>query len=225
MQRRERIGSGSRRWLALLAAGSLVAWAPASAEELRASVRSARGEPVRDAVVYAVREGQAPHRASGERVAIDQVDKEFVPHVTALHAGTRVSFPNRDQIRHHVYSFSPAKTFEIPLYAGMPEKLIDFDQPGEVVLGCNIHDWMKAYVFVVDTPWFAVTGDTGEVAIELPAGAYRVEVWHPQLSGEPAATARPLRLDAGATSRLDFTIEQKHVWRPRRSPAGDPDYR
>ena len=142
-----------------------------------------------------------------------------------MHTGTSVNFPNRDQIRHHVYSFSPAKTFEIPLYAGMPEKLIDFDRPGEVVLGCNIHDWMKAYVFVVDTPYFAVTDGAGEAELALPVGDYRVEVWHPQLDGEPAAAARSLQLKAGETPRLEFTIVQKHVWRPRRSPAGDPDYR
>src|SRR6185369_4397725 len=156
---------------------------------------------------------------------IDQIGKQFVPHVLVVPVGTAVSFPNRDQIRHHVYSFSPAKTFEIPLYAGQPERLIDFDRPGEVVLGCNIHDWMKAYVFVVDTPYFAVTDAAGLAAIALPAGDYRVEVWHPQQDGEPSATARPLTVKPGAAAQLDFTIGQKHVWRPRRSPAGDPDYR
>src|SRR5262249_12812113 len=153
------------------------------------------------------------------------VDKEFVPYVTAVYVGTLVNFPNRDQIRHHVYSFSAAKTFEIPLYAGMPEQLVDFDRAGEVVLGCNIHDWMRAYVFVVDTPYFAVTSGDGAAAIELPAGRYRVEVWHPRLEGEPAATGRAMQLGAGEEARLDFTIEQKRVWIPRRAPARDPDYR
>ena len=176
-------------------------------------MRSPSGEPVRDAVVYALPEGRAPQSAqSPERVEIDQVDKEFVPHVTAVRAGTRVNFPNRDQIRHHVYSFSSANTFEIPLYAGMPEKLIDFDRPGEVVLGCNIHDWMKAYVFVVDTPYFAVTDSSGEAAIALPAGDYRVEVWHPQSGRRARADRAASRLKAGEKPRLDFTIEQKRVW-------------
>jgi plastocyanin len=211
--------------LALLAVAGLAAPAPAAGELLRASVRSPGGEPVRDAVVYAVPDGPVKDLPASDRAEIDQIDKEFVPYVTAVHVGTRINFPNRDRIRHHVYSFSPAKTFEIPLYDGMPEELVDFDRAGEVVLGCNIHDWMKAYVFVVDTRYFAVTNDGGEAAIELPAGAYRVEVWHPRLEGEPAATARALRFGAGEEPRLDFTIAQKRVWSPRRAPAGDPDYR
>jgi plastocyanin len=211
---------------AILVIGVVAAPTSAGAESLGASVRSERGDPLRDAVVYAVPDGPGKQRLSPpERVVIDQVDKEFVPYVTAVYVGTRVNFPNSDRIRHHVYSFSPAKTFEIPLYKGMPEELVDFDRPGEVVLGCNIHDWMKAYVYVVDTPYFAVTDGAGQAAIELPAGNYRVEVWHPRLEGEPAATARALRLRAGEKPRLDFTIEQKREWSPRRAPASDPDYR
>ncbi len=209
-----------------LAALVTAALAPAHAELLTASVRSRGGEPVRDAVVYAMTEGAAKQElAAPGRTEIDQVDKQFVPYVTAVPVGTHVNFPNRDQIRHHVYSFSRAKTFEIPLYEGMPEELVAFDRPGEVALGCNIHDWMKAYVFVVDTRYFAVTNGSGEAKVELPAGHYRVEVWHPRLEGEPAATARALRFEAGESPRLDFEIEQKRVWSPRRAPASDPDYR
>lgn len=217
-----------RRASPCLVLGALAAFAAAHAraEQLTASVRSRGGEPVRDAVVYAMPEGATKQDLPAPRRAvIDQVDKEFVPYVTAVPVGTRVDFPNRDRIRHHVYSFSPAKTFEIPLYEGMPDELVDFDRPGEVVLGCNIHDWMKAYVFVVDTRYFAITNDGGVAAIELPAGDYRVEVWHPRLEGEPAATARALRFEAGQQPRLDFTIDQKRVWRPRRAPTGDLDYR
>jgi plastocyanin len=214
------------KMIAILLIGVATAADVARAEPLAASVRSRRGEPVRDAVVYAVPEGSAVQSLPPpDRVAIDQVDKEFVPYVTAVYVGTRVNFPNRDRIRHHVYSFSAAKSFEIPLYAGMPEELVAFDRPGEVVLGCNIHDWMKAYVYVVDTPFFAVTDGAGRAAIELPAGDYRVEIWHPRLEGEPAATARALQLRAGEKPRLDFTIEEKRVWSPRRAPASDPDYR
>ncbi len=225
MRSRER-GAAPGRALAILVAGTVAALGPARAEQLSASVRSERGEPVRDAVVYALPEGAAKlNLPAPERVVIDQVDKEFVPYVTPVYVGTRVNFPNRDRIRHHVYSFSPAKTFEIPLYDGMPQRLVAFDRPGEVVLGCNIHDWMKAYVYVVETPYFSVTDGAGLAAIEAPAGDYRVEVWHPRLEGEPEATARTLRLESGAAPRLDFVIAQKRVWSPRRAPASDPDYR
>jgi hypothetical protein len=161
-----------------------------------------------------------------EPVEIDQVNKEFVPYLTALRLGTHVGFPNHDQIRHHVYSFSEAKTFEIPLYKGMPPERVVFDKPGEVVLGCNIHDWMRAYVFVSDTPYFAVTGEDGAARLDLPPGDYAVEVWHPELDGEPAATRQRVTVVDGEIARLRFSIEQKRVWRPRRSPSlGDPSYR
>ena len=102
-----------------------------------------------------------------------------------VRTGTAVSFPNNDDIRHHVYSFSEAKKFELPLYKGVPAEPVVFDQAGTVVLGCNIHDWMLAYVYVVDTPWRLVTDEKGAgVLDDLPAGRYRVDVLHPRLKGE-----------------------------------------
>jgi plastocyanin len=212
---------------ALLLAWALADASPGRAEALDASVRDPGGEPVKDAVVYAL--PLAPDAGAApppQRVEIDQVDKEYVPYVTAVRAGTPVDFPNHDQIRHHVYSFSAAKTFEIPLYEGRPAEPVIFDKPGEVALGCNIHDWMRAYVFVTPTPYFAVTDGAGAAKLELPPGAYRVEVWHPALRGDPAATGREVELAAGERAELHFSIQQRRVWRPRRSPStGDPGYR
>ena len=88
---------------------------------------------------------------------VDQVDKEFTPKVNAILVGTSVIFPNHDNVRHQVYSFSPAKRFELPLYAGVPAQPVVFDTPGVVVLGCNIHDWMVGYVYVSESPYFAKT--------------------------------------------------------------------
>jgi hypothetical protein len=111
--------------------------------------------------------------------AIEQKDRQFIPLVTVVQAGTAVAFPNRDPIRHHVYSFSPPKPFEIKLYVGTPVDPVVFDKPGEVVLGCNIHDHMLAYVYVVETPWFGKTGADGRVSIEgVPGGEYDVRAWH-----------------------------------------------
>jgi plastocyanin len=110
---------------------------------------------------------------------VEQLDKTFVPLVTVVQTGTQVQFPNRDPIRHHVYSFSPPKTFELKLYSGTPAAPVLFDKPGEVVLGCNIHDNMIAYVLVVDTPHFAKTNKEGKAKIDgLPAGDYDVRLWH-----------------------------------------------
>lgn len=197
---------------------ALAAPAGVEAGSLSASVADNKGKAVKDAVVFAT---PLNGKASGgtKKTLIDQVDKEYVPHVTAVRAGTQVSFPNRDQIRHHVYSFSDVKTFEIPLYKGTPSSPVLFDKPGVVVLGCNIHDWMKAYVFVADTPYFAVTDANGTANLAgVPAGEYRVEVWHPRLKGKPEATAQ--QVSVGGGSSLSFEIKQKRVWRPRRGPRG-----
>jgi plastocyanin len=182
--------------------------------DVTVTVRDASGSPVADAVVYA----SGGSAGSASKATIDQVNKEYVPFVTAVQKGTRVTFPNHDQIRHHVYSFSDAKTFEIPLYKGTPADPVLFDQTGVVVLGCNIHDWMKAYVFVADTPHFAITDESGSARIAGLSGG-KVSVWHPRLSGES-----PSKSVSG--SGVEFIIEQKRSWRPRRAPsAGGSSYR
>jgi plastocyanin len=217
---------GARRLAWLLAA--LVAGAPAArAASLAATVEDPRGRPLREAVVYAVpldEGGAQPDRP--QPTEIDQIDKEYVPYLTAIRVGTSVSFPNRDQIRHHVYSFSDAKTFEIPLYKGTPAEPVVFDRPGEVVLGCNIHDWMRAYVFVSETPYFAVTDAGGAATLDLPPGDYEVRVWHPEQKDASDASRVRHRVTGGDDPPLRFSIERKRVWRPRRAPSmGEPNYR
>ena len=225
--RRTAIGTRSSA-LPLLLAAALLAAAPSRGAGIGAIVQGSDGEPVQHAVVYALPVGAdgAPLPAS-PRAEIDQIDKEFVPSVTAVQVGTRVHFPNRDQIRHHVYSFSDAKTFEIPLYEGTPAQPILFDKPGPVVLGCNIHDWMRGWVFVVDTPLFAVTGEDGRATLDAAPGDYSVRVWHPELDGDPEGLAQRVSVAAGEDRELRFAIEQRRVWRPRRSPSlgGPGSYR
>ncbi len=116
---------------------------------------------------------------SHDTVIVDQINKRFVPRVSVVRTGTAITFPNSDHIRHQVYSFSPAKTFSLKLYAGSPNMPVTFGQPGLVVLGCNIHDSMVAYIGVVDSPYFAKTSDAGTASVNLPAGRYRLRAWHP----------------------------------------------
>jgi plastocyanin len=142
-----------------------------------------QGRPIADVAVYAVARGasNAPAPAMPIPQAImDQQNHEFVPHMLVVQAGTEVTFPNSDDVSHHVYSFSPAKTFELGLYKGNQYPPVVFDEPGIVVLGCNIHDSMLGYIHVVDTPYFAVTNQTGVALIDVPAGDYSVEVWTPR---------------------------------------------
>jgi hypothetical protein len=177
-----------------------------------------RGKPVEDAVVTLTAPGVSVQAPPPTRI-MDQHDKEFVPHVLPVHVGTPVSFPNRDNIRHHVYSFSPAKKFELPLYIGTPAAPVLFDKPGVVALGCNIHDWMLAYIYVVTTPHFAKTALDGTVRLDgLTPGAYEARVWHPRLRGDADKTARPITLDADEPGRLTFKVSLKSAWRVPRPP-------
>jgi len=111
-------------------------------------------------------------------MALDQKSREFVPHVLAVRTGTPVFFPNSDDIRHHVYSFSQAKRFELKLYKGTPKVPIVFNHPGIVALGCNIHDWMLGYIFVTDSPYLTKTDVFGHWSLELPKGNYQIVFWH-----------------------------------------------
>jgi plastocyanin len=161
----------------------------AQAADLRVRVFDGANLPVAEAVVYATPLA-APSRASTLKASIDQVQRRFVPRVSVVQAGTAISFPNSDNIRHSVYSFSPARTFTLKLYAGTPANPVRFDQPGIVILGCNIHDTMVAWVLVVDTPYFARTQADGTATLTgLPAGDYTLRAWNNSMSDEQPGEA------------------------------------
>jgi plastocyanin len=204
-----RLSRGSLLLTVLVFAGDLLAGS------LEVVVKDDKGGPGFDAVAYAVGAASA---APKKHAVVDQRDKQFIPYVTAVQVGTAVSFPNSDNIRHHVYSFSPAKKFELPLYSGVPAEPVVFDKVGFVTLGCNIHDWMIAYVAVLPTPYFQVTRQDGRAMLkDLPAGQYTVQVWHPALKGQPEAFAE--RVDVGdGTKTLMFTLPLKHDVRAKRAP-------
>jgi plastocyanin len=198
-----------------------VVFAQAPAFEISATVTDTQGKPLADAVLVAVpAEGALPPARSRED-SVDQVDKQFVPRVMPVLVGTSVSFPNNDNVRHQVYSFSPAKRFELPLYAGVPAQPIVFDKPGVVVLGCNIHDWMIGYVYVSESPYFAKTGANGKARISnLPPRAYVVRVWHPQAETQEEATRKTI--DAAArTVEVEWMLKVKPEARVRRAPSSD----
>ena len=118
-----------------------------------------------------------------------------------------MSFPNRDVVRHHVYSFSPAKRFEIKLYVGTPAQPVVFDQPGIAVLGCNIHDQMAAWVVIVDTPWYGRTDEQGRWSGAVPAGRYRLRAWHPALAVGATPSDQALVVDpTGARAAVKLAV-------------------
>ncbi|HEV7243116.1 MAG TPA: methylamine utilization protein [Thermoanaerobaculia bacterium] len=175
----------------------------AAAATLTVDVRNARGVAMPNAVVYAIRDGRESMAPARRRAVMDQKNRMFVPHVLPVQTGTAVEFPNSDDIRHQVYSFSGAKTFQLPLYTGTPANPIVFDKPGVATLGCSIHDRMSAYIVVVDTPHFAATGKEGRVILSnLSAGRYVVHVWHSELNADPA----PLTLGSSDQRELAFVV-------------------
>jgi plastocyanin len=212
-----------------LAAASLLAASVLSAQAagtVRVVTRDAGGKPVADAVAYLTdmdADSPAPIvRPPAAPIAITQKDQEFSPYVTPIVVGTKVVFPNLDNVQHHVYSVSPAKRFEIPLYIGDSKETIVFDRPGIVTLGCNIHDWMVAYVVVLSTPYYAKTGADGTAEVSgLPPGNYRLEVWHPRAG----TVGRELVVAASTDTTQVISVVLKPDHRIRRAPdAGGASY-
>jgi plastocyanin len=158
-------------------------------------------------VVYAVPIG-APATASAEvaRARIDQVNKEFVPLVSVVRTNTEVSFPNSDNFRHSIYSFSQPKAFTTRLYSGKQAPPVLFDKPGLVVLGCNIHDMMAAWVVIVDTPYFTKTPASGAGILKgLEPGDYRVSVWYPGPQFQPSTSQ--VHVAADGSNRLAVAVD------------------
>jgi len=192
------------RTLAALTIASLLGFtATATAATLTVSVHDPRGNTVADAVAYAIPEGKVVLPVRKAAAVMDQKNRMFVPHVLAIQTGTAVRFPNSDDIRHQVYSFSNAKTFQLPLYKGNPANPVVFDKAGVATLGCNIHDRMSAYIVVVDTPYVGTAGKDGRVTLNtLPAGRYTVRVWYPEMRAEPA----PVAVTLGTNERNDLAF-------------------
>lgn len=163
------------------------------------SVLDQSGNPLANAFV-ASPEGEIS-QPSPDVAVMDQVDVAFVPHVLAVDAGQAVIFPNSDNIRHHVYSFSEPKQFEIKLYEGVPKHPVLFDKPGLVVLGCNIHDLMLGYIFVSPWPSYGVTDERGQIT--LKGAKQEVVVWHPWVENQ----REPLRVELQDPVDGVFVIE------------------
>jgi plastocyanin len=192
---------------AALVLAALAVASHAWAATLEVSVADEEGAPMRYVAVYvtAVKPGPTPLRAP--TAVMDQQDKQFVPHMLIVQTGTSVEFPNHDDVSHHVYSFSRAKSFELGLYKGQAYPPVVFDVAGTVVLGCNIHDGMLGYIKVVDTPYFGFTNDEGAVLIDgLPDGDYSLEVWTPRLRENALPAPQPLTVASGVASPVTVKL-------------------
>ena len=169
----------------------------ANAANVSVAFTDAAGHALTDAVVMLEPVGAPLAVKPMQNAQIAQHDLQFNPQVTVVTVGTPVSFPNQDTVKHHVYSYSAAKTFQIKLYAGVPHTPIVFDKPGIAVLGCNIHDGMIAWVVVTDTPLWARSAASGQArVVDVPPGSYEMRVWHSSLNDTTPPQVVPLTVGA-----------------------------
>ena len=212
--------------LAVVACGALhLAPAVGVAGELRIQVLDRDGAPVPEVAVYAQAiETSEALEASEVRVnhaiaaaddalatppTMNQRELSFKPHLLIVETGTEIAFPNEDDVRHHVYSFSPAKRFDLTIDSGSTERPI-FDQAGIVTLGCNIHDDMLAYVLVVDTPHFTKTDANGFASLPaLTSGSFEINIWTPRMSPSKLPEPDTVDLVSGEPQEISFQFDAK----------------
>lgn len=170
------------------------------------------GQPVEDAVFTLTPTGEVTSQVVADTTPAIMVQngKQFYPHVLPVRTGTSVSFPNKDDLLHHVYSFTKTKRFEISLYAGTPVNPLQFDKSGVVPLGCNIHDWMLAYIYVTDAPYFTKSNNLGVAVIHnIPAGQYQLQIWHPRIKDNKTYQNQTISVTNNITTNLKFTLQLK----------------
>ena len=196
---------------AVLTTATLVADSQAAAPAtLAVTVKQANGLPVKDAVVMVYRKAGLPAGPIrfGWKNEMGQSNITFIPGTLIVPTGATVRFPNYDKVRHSIYSFSRAAKVDIQLYGRDETRTHTFVVPGSVALGCKIHDKMRGYIKVVDTPYAAKTDQNGQVKLaQLPDGAALVKVWHPALRSRTGEQEEAVRLSSGAVASRAITVE------------------
>lgn len=193
----------------------------AQAARLEVEVRDREGQPLAEVVAWIEPGADTPSPSAEPRAPVslvmDQRKRQFTPYILPVQRGSTVIFPNSDPINHHVYSFSPAKRFELRLHhQGDSAQQLRFDAPGLVTLGCNIHDWMLGFILVLDSPWFAQTDQGGRAQLEYqPAAGQTLHIWHPRSADPP--TGHPL------AAKVEIRLTQALKREPRgKAPAAVP---
>jgi len=203
-------------WLIALAGGSL-----SDAGELTVTLADRAGQPVAEVVgtLVPVNPKSAAPVLDQSRPVMDQQHLAFLPQVLVVPVGSQVEFPNNDSVSHQVYSFSPAKRFQLPLYKGVLHPPVLFDTSGLVVLGCNIHDQMVGYIYVTDAPFYGKTDSQGVLHLtKLPAGDYVLTVWSPFIADAPATLTRPVNVGEHDPASLQLQLTRDLRARPEPRP-------
>jgi len=169
------------------------------------------GEPVADVAVYATKPGEKILLAApAESAVMDQIDKQFVPHLLVVQSGTSVQFPNSDTLAHHVYSFSHPNKFMLPMYKGHAHPPVTFEHSGVVILGCNIHDHMLGYILVVDSTTFTKTNERGKASLMLDRPEnYEIKIWSPRIRDEVELLTRTVSNPDELEPVVNFQLAKK----------------
>jgi plastocyanin len=184
--------------------GALAAGGAARAATLVITVHSADGRALPGVVVTARALDTPARKPQPIKAVMDQVNRAFEPDLLVIPVGSTVTFPNSDAVSHQIYSFSPAKRFQLPLYRGTPYPPVHFDQAGVVTLGCNIHDEMVGFLLVTDAPYYGRTDAKGTWSTDVARGRYRIAIWHPRMRDEPADLERELTV--GEADHAELTL-------------------
>lgn len=190
-----------------------VAVPPVLAASLTATLTDREGKPLQRGVVYVMPvTGKAPD-SPVSALRVTQKDMNFIPAVSVVRVGSKAEFPNLDPVTHHVRSFSHAKEFSFFLKPGEPQKTeVILDKPGPIVFYCMLHERMRGFIFVLDTPWHAQSDSAGTATIaDLPAGSYRVYAWHPEQGHvlPPLEQALTVAADGAAALRFEFSVRTR----------------
>src|SRR5437868_939313 len=173
-----------------------------------------------DAVLYL--EAPAPVSATATArpvtVEIAITDKTYAPHVVVVPVGSTVLFPNHDPFNHNVFSVSEPNSFDLGLYGRGETKSYTFTHPGLVRVYCNVHPRMVAYVLVMENRFYAQPGNDGSFAIDdVPAGRYRLHVWHERIPSEVVKDVSPATGDSGVQIALNA---RGYKWQAHRNKYG-----
>jgi plastocyanin len=163
---------------------------------------AAPGSPV-NAVVYVLLDAGVRPPARDTTVAIIQRDRAIIPHVTAVPAGTRIDFPNQDEVFHNLFSLSDARRFNLGRYPPGESRSERFPEAGVVRMFCDIHSEMGGVILVVDTPLLARPDAEGRFRIDgVPPGRHRVVAWHETAGADTAEIV----VEDGGTARVAFRL-------------------
>jgi len=188
--------------------------------DLQVRFKDNDGAPILDAVVEIITPSLPLPEDWDYTGIMDQVDKEFIDNVVITVAGSYITFPNSDDIQHHVYSFSDNKSFELPLYSGNDADPVLFDVPGVAVVGCNIHDWMLGYIYVSKSHLVTKSDENGLAVIEgLAGGDYQLQIWHERARRSEQFSTFDVNIPSTGAATIEIELNLGRDRRIRRAPS------